>query len=116
MGYKSHLEVALGLEAYLQRVRDKESDSFAESTMTTRIECLKDVVGGKSRGRVYGTADLAANIHDEQLQEAERLREEVRQATQRATAADEKATVTSEGLVETNMKCAMMEEEMKLMK
>jgi len=50
------------------------------------------------------------------LQEAERLREEVRQATQRATAADEKATATSEGLVETNMKCAMMEEEMKLMK
>ena len=48
----------------MQRVRDKESDSFAESTMTTRIECWKDVVGGKSRGRVYGTADLAANIHD----------------------------------------------------
>jgi len=116
-------------------VQDKESDSSVESTTENRIECWKDVVGGKSRGRVYGTADLAANIHDgvsshtqpstisrvilptkEQFQEAERLREKVRQATQRATVADEKVAATSEGLIETNKKCAMMEEEMKLMK
>ncbi|QCD84151.1 hypothetical protein DEO72_LG2g4501 [Vigna unguiculata] len=46
----------------------------------------------------------------------QRLREEVRQATQLVTASDEKAATTSEGLVETNKKCAMMEEEMKSVK
>ena len=50
------------------------------------------------------------------MPEAERLREEVRQATQRATTIDEKVVATFEGLVETNKKCVMMEEEMKLMK
>ena len=78
---------------------------------------------------------MVANIHDgvssltqpstsshvtlptqEQLQVAERLHEEVRQATQRATTANEKVVATSKGLVETNKKCAMMEEEMKLIK
>jgi len=49
------------------------------------------------------------------LQKANRLREEVRQATSRVITTDEKAAATSEGLVETNKKCAMMEEQMKLM-
>ena len=29
---------------------------------TTKLQCWKDVVGGKSGGRCYGTADLASNI------------------------------------------------------
>jgi len=44
-------------------VQDKELDNSAESTATTRIECWKNVVGRKSKGRVYDTRDLAVNIH-----------------------------------------------------
>jgi len=33
------------------------------TTTTTNIQCWKDVVGGKSRGGVYNTRDLATNIH-----------------------------------------------------
>jgi len=40
-----------------------ETDSSVGATTTTKIQCYKDVVGGKSKGRVYGIGDLAANIH-----------------------------------------------------
>ena len=29
---------------------------------TTKLQTWKEVVGGKSRGRVYGTTDMAANF------------------------------------------------------
>jgi len=31
--------------------------------VATKLQASKEVVGGKSRGRVYGTGDLAANYH-----------------------------------------------------
>jgi len=40
-----------------------ETNSSAGTTITTKIQCWKDVAGGKSRGKVYGTGDLVANIH-----------------------------------------------------
>jgi len=45
-------------------LRDKESDTSAESTTETRNEYWRDVVGGKSRGRFYDTRDLAVNIYE----------------------------------------------------
>jgi len=46
-----------------------QAESFERSTSdpkqisaVIKIQCWKDVAGGKSKGRVYGTADLAANI------------------------------------------------------
>ncbi|XP_027931214.1 uncharacterized protein LOC114187227 isoform X2 [Vigna unguiculata] len=115
---------------------DIKSDGSTRSTTTTKIDCSKDIAGGTSRGGVDATGDLAANIHHgassftqpltsirtihsthEKLLETERLHEEVRQATLRAAAADEKAAVanqravaTLKGLAETNKKFDVMEE------
>ena len=77
-------------------------DSSTRTTTTTKIQCWKDVAGGKSRGKVYGTRDLAANIHHSvssltqpftlahtihprlgQLVETKRLLEKVKQANMR---------------------------------
>jgi len=117
-------------------VQDIKSDGSTRSTTTTKIDCSKDIAGGTSRGGVDATGDLAANIHHgassftqpltsirtihsthEKLLETERLHEEVRQATLRAAAADEKAAVanqravaTLKGLAETNKKFDVMEE------
>jgi len=98
-----------------------ETDNSAGATTTTKIQCWKDVAGGKSSGRIYGTGDLAANIHHVvssltqpstltrtihprpgQLIETERLLEEVKQATMRAD--------------ETNKKYALVQEELSLIK
>jgi len=89
-------------ETFHQCVRDMETDSFVGTSTTTKIQCWKDVVGGKSRGGVYCIGDLAANIHhgvsflaqlsilvrtihprSGQLVETKRLLEEVKQANMR---------------------------------
>ncbi|XP_027904285.1 uncharacterized protein LOC114164025 isoform X2 [Vigna unguiculata] len=56
-------------ETYHERLRVIQAESFERSTSdpkqisaVIKIQCWKDVAGGKSKGRVYGTADLAANI------------------------------------------------------
>jgi len=91
-------------------VEEIESDGFVGSTTSTRLQCWKEVVGGKSRGRVYGTGDLGANIQpgvtsltqpslsrteDEHARHNERLEQE---------------------LAETKRYCAMIQEEMKLIR
>jgi len=48
------------------RVIQSESSSSSNTNAphldaTTKLQAWKEVAGGKSRGRVYGTADLAAN-------------------------------------------------------
>ncbi|QCD94575.1 LRR receptor-like serine/threonine-protein kinase FLS2 [Vigna unguiculata] len=84
-------------ETYHQRVRDMETDNFVGATTTTKIQCWKDVAGGKSRGRVYGTRDLAANIHHE-----------VKQATMRADEIDKKYALVQEELSLIKQQLAMM--------
>ncbi|QCD92826.1 hypothetical protein DEO72_LG5g895 [Vigna unguiculata] len=98
-----------------------ETDSSAGTTRTIKIQCWKDVARGKSRGRVYGTGDLVANIHHGvssltqpstlactihprpgQSVEIERLLEEVKQANMRVD--------------ETDKKYALVQEELSLMK
>jgi len=77
---------------------------------STRLQCLKEVARGKSRGRVYGTGDLGANIQpgvtsltqpflshtkDERARHNERLEQE---------------------LAVTKRHCAIIQEEMKLIR
>ncbi|WVZ20774.1 hypothetical protein V8G54_008096 [Vigna mungo] len=70
-GCKSHLDITLGLpdELFLATPNKKNSglvDGRSHETYqisaAMKIQCWKDVTGGKSKGRVHGTADLAANI------------------------------------------------------
>ncbi|QCE11808.1 hypothetical protein DEO72_LG10g3045 [Vigna unguiculata] len=104
-----------------------ETDSCTRTTTTTtKIQCWKDVVGGKTRGRVYGTRDMAANIHHgvssltqpstlactihprpEQF-ETERLLEEVKQVTIRADENDKKYAMVQEELGLVKKQLAMM--------
>ncbi|WVZ21389.1 hypothetical protein V8G54_008711 [Vigna mungo] len=114
-------------ETYHERLRVIQAESFERSTSdpkqisaVIKIQCWKDVVGGKSKGRVYGTADLAANIrhgvssltqpsllaaatdHIDHSAENEQLRQQVTQANITAREAMER--------------CAKLEDTMQLLK
>ena len=90
---------------------------------TTKLQCWKDVVGGKSRGRCYGTADLASNIRhgvssltqpsilapsSDYFSHNEQLHQQVMQANERADQATQIAA-------QANQKCAMLEDKIKFM-
>jgi len=54
------------METYNEQLKAIQTNSSEGSTSdiqsTTKLQCWKDVVGGKSRGRCYGIADLSTNI------------------------------------------------------
>jgi len=98
-------------------VRDMETFSFVGIATTTKIQCWKDVAGGKSKCRVYGTENLVANIHHgvssltqpstlariihprlRQLVETKRLLEEVKHDTMTGDEIDEKYALVQEEL------------------
>nr|KYP47734.1 hypothetical protein KK1_030616 [Cajanus cajan] len=98
-----------------------------------KIQCWKEAAGGKSRGRCYGTGDLASNIRQgvssltqvslfvqatshthHHSAETEALRQEVQHATERADAATARADAATARADAVNEKYAKLEEQMKL--
>ena len=48
----------------MKSIQDDKSERSTTNTLdaATKLQAWKEVVGGKSRGRVYGIADLATNV------------------------------------------------------
>jgi len=94
----------------------------------TKIQCWKDVVGGKSKGRVYGTANLASNIchgvsslsqplfvtaatdYIDHYAENERLRQQVEQAQKTANVAMQKYAQVEDTLRLIRQEMVMMQD------
>jgi len=91
--------------------------------LTTKLQCWKDVVGGKSRGQCYETVDLASNIlhgvssltqpsilphSNDYFSHNEQLHQQVMQANERVDQA-------TQIVAQANQKCAMLEDKIKFM-
>ena len=97
---------------------------------TTKLQCWKDVAGGKSRGQCYGTADLASNIRhgvssltqpsifapsSDYFSLNEQLHQQVMQANEKADQATQRADQATQIAAQANQKCAMLEDKIKFM-
>jgi len=122
-------------ETYHEQLRMMQSKSSKGSISdvppidaATKLQCWKDVAGGKSRGRVYGTADLAANFRhgalsltqpsvlastidrDEQFAQNSQLRHQILEATERANQANQRTAELKETVRLMQQQLAMMME------
>jgi len=91
-----------------------------------KLQCWKDVVGGKSRGRVYGTGDLATNFchgassltqpsvlassvdHDDQLAENAQLKQQILEANAKADKVDKRSAQLEDTVRLMQQQLAMM--------
>jgi len=96
----------------------------------TKLQCWKDVVGGKSRGRCYGTADLSANIRHgvssmtqpnilpssiDYITENEQLRRKVMEANQVVNQSNQVANQTNQNVAMLMDKIQMLEQKLATM-
>ena len=105
----------------------------AQIDVATKFQAWKEVAGGKSRGRVYGTADLAANYRqgvsfltqpssfasvDSFSFQAEReeITCEIIQSKEQARKVEEEANMAIEQFVTTNTKLRQMEDDLRMVK
>ncbi|RZB42742.1 hypothetical protein D0Y65_053357 [Glycine soja] len=117
-------------EKYHERLRVAQSQNAKGSTDDTgamKLQCWKDAAGGKTRGRCYGTEDLASNIRrgvscltqetllDPHTSHAHQHSAEAKALRQQVQQAIERADVATTGLVEANQRYALLEEQMQLM-
>jgi len=105
----------------------------AQIDVATKLQAWKEVAGGKSRGRVYGLADLAANYRKGVSSltqpsffasannflfqtEREEMAREIIQAKEQARKEEEKAKTVTERCVTADTKLRQMEDDLRMVK